>query len=247
MTGLSRSGLRRAEVPGAFDVGAAAYDRLVGANPGYHDHLRISARRMRLPDGGRGLRLLDAGCGTGASTAALLEAAPHAEIVAVDASAGMLEQAAAKSWPESVRFVHTPIEELARAGVSGPFDGILAAYLLRNLADPDAQLRRFRDLLRPGAALAVHEYSVRDSTAARAIWTAVCWAVIIPAGLLRTGDSTLYRHLWRSVNSFDGATDFQRRLTAAGFTGVHSETFPGWQRDIVHTFLGDAPAGTGPQ
>jgi ubiquinone/menaquinone biosynthesis C-methylase UbiE len=71
-------------VPAAFDDGARAYDRLVGANPGYHAHLRISARRMRLPDRGRGLRLLDAGCGTGASTAALLVAAPEAEIIAVD-------------------------------------------------------------------------------------------------------------------------------------------------------------------
>ncbi len=241
MTGLSRAGLRRAEVPGAFDVGAADYDDLVGANPGYHDHLRISARRMRIPNGGRGLRLLDAGCGTGASTAALLEAAPHAQIVAVDASAGMLEQAAAKSWPETVQFVHTPIEALAQAGVSGPFDGILAAYLLRNRSDPDAQLQRFRELLRPGATLAVHEYSVRDSRAAQAIWNAVCWGIIIPAGWRKTGDSTLYRHLWRSVNSFDGAADFQRRLVAAGFAGVHSETMPGWQSNIVHTFLGDAP------
>ena len=187
------------------------------------------------------LRFLDAGCGTGASTAALLEAAPHAEIVAVDASAGMLEQAATKSWPDSVRFVHTPIEALAEAGVAGPFDGILAAYLLRNLADPDAQLRRFAELLRPGATLAVHEYSVADSQAARAIWNAVCWGIIIPAGWRQTRDSTLYRHLWRSVNTFDGASDFQRRLVATGFTGVHSETMPGWQRNIVHTFLGDKP------
>lgn len=241
MVGVGQRGLQRAEVPGAFDVGAAAYDRLVGANPGYHDHLRISARRMRIPNGGRGLRLLDAGCGTGASTAALLEAAPHAEIVAVDASVGMLEQARVKSWPDSVRFVHTPIEALTEAGVVGPFDGVLAAYLLRNLADPDAQLRRFRELLRPGATLAVHEYSVRDSAAAQAIWNAVCWGIIIPAGRRKTGDSTLYRHLWRSVNSFDGTADFQRRLVSAGFTGVHSETVPGWQRNIVHTFLGDAP------
>jgi ubiquinone/menaquinone biosynthesis C-methylase UbiE len=236
-----RSGLSRDQVPGAFDVGADAYDRLVGANPGYHDHLRISARRMRIPGGGRGLRRLDAGCGTGASTAALLEAAPHADIVAVDASAGMLEQAAAKTWPDSVRFVHTPIEKLADAGVDGPFDGILAAYLLRNLADPDAQLRRFRELLNPGATLAVHEYSVRDSRAAQAIWNAVCWGIIIPAGWRQTRDSTLYRHLWRSVKTFDGAADFQRRLVAAGFAGVHSETMTGWQRNIVHTFLGTAP------
>jgi hypothetical protein len=30
-------------------------------------------------------------------------------------------------------------------------------------------------------------------------------------------------------------------LTAAGFASVHSETMPGWQRNIVHTFLADAP------
>ena len=234
-------GLPRAEVPKAFDVGAAAYDRLVGANPGYHAHLRISARRMRLPDRGRGLRLLDAGCGTGASTAALLAAAPEAWIVAVDASEGMLAKAAAKPWPSSVRFVHSRIEDLAATGVDGPFDGIFAAYLLRNLTDPDAQLKTFRTLLRPGSTLVVHEYSVNDSPVAVAVWNAVCWAVIIPAGRLRTGDATLYRHLRRSVNSFDGAEAFRNRLRDNGFTAVHSETMPGWQRNIVHTFVADAP------
>ena len=104
-----------------------------------------------------------------------------------------------------MRFVHSRIEDLADAGVVGPFDGILAAYLIRNLADPDGTLRRFRGLLRPGGRLAVHEYSVRDSRRATAAWNAVCAAVIIPAGRLRTGDATLYRHLRRSVNAFDGA------------------------------------------
>jgi ubiquinone/menaquinone biosynthesis C-methylase UbiE len=228
--------LRRSQVPAAFDVGAAAYDKLVGANPGYHDHLRLSAQRMGLPDGGRGMRLLDAGCGTGASTAALLAAAPHAEIVGVDASAGMLAEARAKPWPGSVRFVHSRIEDIADAGVTGPFDGIFAAYLLRNLAEPDTQLRAFRDMLRPGAPLTVHEYSVRDSAVATAIWNAVCWAIIIPAGRLRTGDASLYTYLRRSVLDFDGASEFRNRLARNGFTDVHSETVPGWQRNVVHTF-----------
>jgi ubiquinone/menaquinone biosynthesis C-methylase UbiE len=228
------------DVPAAFDVGAPAYDRLVGANPGYHEHLRMSARRMRIPDEGRGLRLLDAGCGTGASTAALLAAAPNAEIVAVDASARMLDAARAKRWPPSVRFEHGRIEDLAGLGIDGPFDAILAAYLVRNLADPDSQLRRFRALLRPGATLAVHEYSVRDSRSATAIWHAVCWAIIIPTGWSQTGDTALYRHLWRSVLAFDGAARFRQRLADAGFTAVHSETMPGWQHNIVHTFLADA-------
>jgi ubiquinone/menaquinone biosynthesis C-methylase UbiE len=235
------TGLPRAEVPGAFDAAAAAYDRLVGANPGYHAHLRLSARRLRLPGQGEGLHLLDAGCGTGASTAALLAAAPRARITAIDASAEMLSVARRKPWPTSVRFVHSRVEDLAATDVPGPFDGILAAYLVRNLADPDGQLRALRALLRPGATLAVHEYSVRDSLVARAIWTAVCWGVIIPAGRVCTGDATLYRHLWRSVLAFDGAREFEQRLLRAGFTGVHMETMTGWQRGVVHTFLATAP------
>jgi ubiquinone/menaquinone biosynthesis C-methylase UbiE len=224
-------------VPAAFDAGAFAYNRLVGANPGYHEHLRLSARRMRLPDAGRGLRLLDAGCGTGASTAALLAVAPHAEIVAIDASGQMLARARAKRWPASVTFVHTPLENLAAAGVEGTFDGILAAYLIRNVPGPDAVLRDLHDLLRPGGTLAVHEYSVRDSLRARAVWQTVCVSVIIPAGQVATGDTSLYRYLRRSVAAFDGAARFRRRLGDAGFTGVHSETVADWQQGIVHTFL----------
>ncbi|WP_343598828.1 class I SAM-dependent methyltransferase [Mycobacterium sp.] len=238
---VGSAGLPRGDVPAAFDAGAASYDLLVGASPGYHAHLRLSARRLRLPGQGQGLRLLDAGCGTGASTAALLAAAPQAEIVAVDASRGMLDVAQSKPWPPTVRFVHCRIEELTERGVTGPFDAILAAYLLRNLADPDSQLRAFRALLAPGGTLAVHDYSVRDSRAATRVWHAVCWGIIIPAGWWSTRDTTLYRHLWRSVVTFDGAARVRRRMSDAGFAAVHSDTMPGWEHNIVHTFLGDAP------
>jgi ubiquinone/menaquinone biosynthesis C-methylase UbiE len=228
-------------VPAAFDAGAFAYDRLVGANPGYHRHLRLSARRMRLPDEGRGLRLLDAGCGTGASTAALLAVAPQAEITAIDASGAMLDRARAKRWPASVTFTRTPVEKLADAGIFGPFDAVFAAYLVRNVPDPDAVLRDLRDLLRPGGTLALHEYSVRDSLRARAVWQAVSLGVIIPLVRVAAGDAGLYQYLRRSVAGFDGAARFRRRLGDAGFTGVHSETVPGWQQGIVHTFLASRP------
>ena len=230
-----------ADLVGAFDAAAPAYDRLVGASPGYHKHLRLSAQRLMLPARGAGLRLCDAGCGTGASTAALLAVAPEAEIIAVDASQGMLAQARAKPWPSSVRFVHTGVENLTEAGVSGPFDAILAAYLIRNLADKDKQLRTFRALLRPGGTLAVHEYSVRDSRIAAAVWNTVCTMVIIPSGRLRTGDASLYRYLRESVNGFDGAAAFRERLHGNGFQWVRSATMPGWQHNIVHTFVGRSP------
>ena len=237
-TPFDRTG-ESATVSSAFDQDAASYDRLVGANPGYHDHLRRSAERLGLPHRGAGLRLLDVGCGTGLSTRALLEVYPEAEIVAVDASAEMLAQARAKTWPDAVRFVHGRAEDLpALLGPIPGFDGLLAAYLLRNLPDVDGGVATLRDLLAPGAPLAVHEYSVADSAAARATWTAVCWSVIIPLGWWVTGDPGLYRYLWRSVLHFDGLTRLRRRLTDAGFEAVRAESMTGWQRDIVHTVLG---------
>lgn len=240
---MSKNGLPRSEVPSAFDQDATSYDRLVGANPGYHEHLAKSAERLRIPGLGDGLRLLDIGCGTGASTAALLAAAPHAQIIAADASAEMLEVARSKKWPSNVTFVHSRVEDLAANGVDGPFDAILAAYLIRNVADPDKELASLLELLKPGASIAFHEYSVKDSLRTRAVWSAVCWAIIIPLGYAVTRDITLYKHLWRSVASFDGVKAFSRRMQRAGFTSLDTETMTGWQNGVVHTFLGARPNG----
>ena len=234
-----------AAVPQAFDQDASSYDRLVAANPGYHHHLRLSAARLGLPDRGAGLRLLDVGCGTGLSTAALLETYPDAEIVAVDASAEMLARARAKAWPDSVRFLHSRAEDLpaalAAAGLPAGFDGLLAAYLVRNLPDPDGGLAVLCAHLAPDAPIAVHKYSVADSAYARAVWTAVCWAIIIPLGWRVTGDVALYRYLWRSVLAFDGIERLARRLREAGFRDVHTAPVGGWQFGIVHTVLGHRP------
>ncbi len=230
------------DVPSEFDTAAASYDRLVGASPGYHQNLARSARRMQLPgvmygSDGAGLHLLDLGCGTGASTAALLAAAPQATITAVDASAGMLAQARQADWPQRVSFVHSRAEELAAAGVHGPFDGIFAAYLVRNLPDPDPVLAGLRDLLAPGAPLAIHDYALDGRVRSRAIWTAVSWTVIIPAGKVVTGRAALYRYLWRSVLRFDTVDALADRLRGHGLVDTRIATMPGWERGIVHTVV----------
>ncbi|MFC8914915.1 methyltransferase domain-containing protein [Streptomyces sp. NPDC047821] len=228
--------LRDHDLAHAFDHASRTYDGLTALNPGYRTDLLRSARRLRLPRGGAGMHVLDLGCGTGASTRALLRAAPHARITAVDASGGMLRRARAKRWPPHVRFLHMTAEELAASG-EGPFDAVFAAYLIRNVTDPDRVLAAVRAVLRPGGRLAVHEYSLSGSAVHRALWTAVCRGVIVPAGTL-SGDRALYRHLWRTVLAFDTAPDFTDRLRRAGFTGVCAVPVAGWQTGIVHTFLG---------
>ncbi|MFE4453386.1 methyltransferase domain-containing protein [Streptomyces sp. NPDC056796] len=238
--------LRDDDLAHAFDHASLTYDRLTALHPGYRSGLLRSAHRLRLPRGGKGLRVLDLGCGTGASTRALLRVAPYARITAVDASAGMLERARAKHWPPGVRFLHRSAEEL-RATDEGTYDAVFAAYLFRNVAAPSEVLEAVRSLLGPGGRLLVHEYSLSGSPVHRAVWNAVCRGIVVPAGTL-TGDRALYHHLWRSVLAFDTAPGFARRISRAGFPFVRTVPVGGWQRGIVHAFLarnGTGPAGPG--
>ena len=233
---------RKAAVPTSFDRVAGHYDLLTGLNPGYNKHLRWSAERMGLAQGHQSEpEILDLCCGTGLSTHALVRTYPRARITGLDASAGMLAVAAKKPWARAVRWVCGDAMDPAASGVTGPFDGILMAYGIRNMPDPDLCLRRILALLKPGGVVCFHEYSVNDSRWTRLVWNAVSLGIIIPAGLVTAPRSDIYRYLRASVNQFDGASAFQARLARAGFTDQHRHTMDGWQSGIVHSFVARRP------
>jgi ubiquinone/menaquinone biosynthesis C-methylase UbiE len=242
---------RKREVPSDFNIVAGTYDTLVTRNPGYLDHLGVSASRLNLPNDGEGLRLLDLCCGTGLSTEALLKAFPKATIVGLDASSGMLDLARTKPEMKAagVRFVlgdaMDPRSALdAELGEDGArFDGVLMAYGIRNMPDADACLAVLHSVLKPSAPICFHEYSVADSPRAKGTWTTVAWGIIIPSGLITSRHTRIYRYLWRSVMDFDGKKAFENRLRSAGYVGVHTEPMDGWQKDIVHSFLAKEPSG----
>ncbi|MFT3927193.1 MAG: class I SAM-dependent methyltransferase [Myxococcales bacterium] len=222
-----------------FDTVASRYDLLNALNPGYRKHLAWSAERLRArPDA----ELLDLCCGTGLSTQALLTAYPGARISALDASAGMLAVAAKKPALTAVRFLLGDATDPAAHGASGPFDGILMAYGIRNVPDKDLCLRHLKSLLKPGGRVAFHEYSVADSALARAIWNAVSSTVIVPLGSSLSRAPELFRYLRRSVNEFDGVRAFVARLERAGFGRVEVLPMDGWQRGVTHTFVAEVIA-----
>jgi ubiquinone/menaquinone biosynthesis C-methylase UbiE len=251
-TGAKPLTTRKREVPSDFNIVAGTYDTLVTRNPGYLDHLGVSASRLNLPNDGEGLRLLDLCCGTGLSTEALLKAFPKATIVGLDASSGMLDLARTKPEMKAagVQFVlgdaMDPRVALdAALGESGvKFDGVLMAYGIRNMPDPDACLAVLHSVLKPGAPICFHEYSVADSPRSKGTWTTVAWGIIIPSGLITSRHTRIYRYLWRSVMDFDGKKAFENRLRSAGFVGVHTEPMDGWQKDIVHSFLATEPGAS---
>jgi ubiquinone/menaquinone biosynthesis C-methylase UbiE len=221
-------------VPTEFDRVSRGYDLLSALNPGYSEHLLGSARRMKLPPGAK---VLDLCCGTGLSTAALRRAYPDATITGMDASEGMLARAREKVELRDVKWLLGNAMDPGASGADGPYEGILMAYGIRNVPDPDLCLERLRTLLAEGGVICLHEYSVRGSIRSQIVWNLVTLGIVIPLGLILTRTTKIFRYLRRSVRDFDSVDELEARLCRHGFVDVRTEPMGGWQRGIVHSFL----------
>jgi trans-aconitate 2-methyltransferase len=94
-------------------------------------------------------RVLDAGCGTGRVTAALLERLPRGEVVAVDGSPAMVEAARARLGAAAdVRVADLLALELER-----PVAAILSTATFHWIADHDRLFARLLAVLEPGGRL----------------------------------------------------------------------------------------------
>ena len=238
----------------AFDRAAPTYDAMVALSPGYHDQLRTAAEALvdRLPVRGTGegaLRVLDLGCGSGASSRALLDAwsssggsVDDLSVTGVDASEGMVAQARGKAWPPSVALVVSDAVDYLESLPSGSVDGVLAAYLLRNVPDRARLVGEVARVLRPGGAIVIHDYSVAGNTRAKVLWAAVCHGIIIPLAVVKRSDVPLHRYLYTSVRDFDSVARICERLLSSGLVDVRHRSYRGWQHGLVHTVAGSAPS-----
>ena len=129
------------------DWNAASYDRV--ANP----QARWGAEvLMRLPLAGDE-RVLDAGCGTGRVTQLLLTRVPRGEVVALDASGAMLEEARRRLAPygERVSYVHADLGQ--PLPIDEPVDAILSTATFHWIPDHDALFANLAAVLHPGGRL----------------------------------------------------------------------------------------------
>ena len=99
-------------------------------------------------------RVLDAGCGSGRLTEALLERLPQGRVVALDASASMLTEAARRlaRFGDRVTFV---LADLGRPPlpVAGAVDAVLSTATFHWVLDHDALFAGLAGVLRPGGQL----------------------------------------------------------------------------------------------
>lgn len=99
---------------------------------------------------GPGVRVLDAGCGTGVATTELARAvAPDGEAVGVDLSADCLAAAERRRTGElPLRFVRADVTSLPFDDAG--FDAVRHERVMQHLADPDAAVREALRVVRPG-------------------------------------------------------------------------------------------------
>ncbi|RPK55676.1 Demethylmenaquinone methyltransferase [Streptomyces sp. ADI96-02] len=184
---------------------------------GHHESVLRSHRRRTAANSAAyllgelrpGARVLDVGCGPGTITADLAALVAPGRVTAVDAAAGILEQARAVSAGrglDNVRFAVADVHALDFPDDS--FDVVHAHQVLQHVGDPVRALREMRRVCRPGGIVAA-----RDSDYAAMAW--------YPESAGLTAWQEVYGRVARGNG---GEPDAGRRLLSwarrAGFTDV---------------------------
>ena len=157
-----------------------------------------------------GQRLLDVGCGPGTITLDLASRVAPGEVVGIDASAEVIDDArrSAATAGRGVRFEVGDAYGLAFE--DDAFDVVHAHQLLQHLADPVGALRELRRVLRPGGILAV-----RDSDYGAFTWS--------PASAALDRWLELYHPVTRRNGAdADAGRSLLAWVRAAGFSGVEA-------------------------
>jgi trans-aconitate 2-methyltransferase len=177
---------------------AAGYERVSDVQEGWAQ--AVLARLA--PDGDE--TVLDAGCGSGRVTRRLLERLPRGRVVAVDASAEMVEHARASLPPGRATVLRADLTDL---NLDEPVDAIFSNAVFHWVLDHERLFARLHAALRPGGRL-----------------VAQCGGAGNIAGLLAVVDAVAARapyaeHLagFARAWTFAGPEETEERLRAAGF------------------------------
>jgi ubiquinone/menaquinone biosynthesis C-methylase UbiE len=133
-----------------FDDWAASYDvsplQTVLYGPVHDVVLRYARQHVRHPG-----MILDVGCGTGRLSARLASAYDQARVVGIDASTGMIQNAATTTVPRRSRFAAAMAERLPFA--DAVFDLVVVTLSVAHWRDRAAALAQISRVMAPGGTL----------------------------------------------------------------------------------------------
>lgn len=147
--------------------------------------------------------VLDAGCGSGRITEALIEQLPRGRVIAVDQSASMVDAAERRLGPAAdIRVV-----DLLELELEEPVDAILSTATFHWIADHDRLFHRLHAALRPGGRLVAQCGGEGNITILR--------GKVAPL-LSREPYAEHFRD-WRPPWNYAGPSETHERLLSAGF------------------------------
>ena len=202
--------------PAAIPIGPGQLDRLdddLHYGWGWHRH-RYCFRRAE------GLRVLDAGCGTGVSTLGLARLNPGATVLGVDASPRALELARRRAEVDALPGVSFRAHDLDEPlpGGDGPFDFIACRRVLGQAADPARLLGNLaRSLDARGLLLAT--FPARDGRQpARRLRRAI--EALAPPGASTAEKAAVGLDLFRALRPDHAIRQHEARAGGPGVPGV---------------------------
>jgi demethylmenaquinone methyltransferase/2-methoxy-6-polyprenyl-1,4-benzoquinol methylase len=213
----SREGLRAgldkrpADVAAMFDGVARRYDLTNTVLSGGLDASWRRATRETL-DPRPGQVVLDVAAGTAVSTVEL--AAAGATAIALDFSQGMLRAGAGRPVPKVAG------DAMALPLADESVDGVVISFGLRNVADPDAALREFLRVTRPGGTLVVCEFSSPTWAPFRTVYTEYLMRALPRIARAVSSNPEAYVYLAESIRAWPDQAALAARIQAAGWDAV---------------------------
>lgn len=218
--------LPRGTYPRVFELGAGAYD-LLTAHAMWHQHALRLLDGIELPEGP--LRVLDLGCGPGASALALSQAlGPRARVLGLDLAANMLARARAhlaRAGEPGARIDLVRADALRLPLADASVDLVTGHSFLYLVPDPRGVLSEVARVLRYGGALSLMEPRAGGSllAAARAARPHLGQALVDPGSAARLAISMTVWRVWSAgVGRFDPARA-TAMLAAAGLEPLPAE------------------------
>lgn len=196
-----------------FDGVARGYDRTNAVlSVGNAALWRIAT--VRAVDPKPGERVLDIAAGTGTSSAALAKSG--AEVIALDFSAGMVEEGR-RRHPD-LTFVQGDAEKLPFGDAE--FDAVTISFGLRNVQRPQVAIAEMRRVLKPGGRVVICEFSRPPLAVLRAGYHAYLRYVMPLIAGVASSNPEAYRYLFESIREWPAQPELARWLRDAGFERV---------------------------
>lgn len=150
--------------------------------------------------------VLDAGCGSGRITQALIERLPRGRVIALDESPSMIDAARERLGPDA----DLRVGDLLELQLEQPVDAILSTATFHWIADHQLLFKRLRAALRPGGRLVAQCGGEGNIDVLRGKAAAVL------------AHEPYRQHFanWQAPWNYAGAEQTRERLLAAGFSSA---------------------------